>query len=151
MKKNFTVSAKFSIGVIVIIFLFVCSSSAITGLFFSRYCIDSFYRSSEVALSEFSSSLTMFFESKISELNVFTESREVKATDETIHSFKDESGDISILSYEKSQVESDIRTLCKSFARNDSDIAEIYIGTKWGGYATNFDGSMKRGFFLTDF
>lgn len=146
MKKKFNLSTRFSLGIIVIMFLLVCSSSVITGLFFSRNCIDSFYKSSEVALSEFSSSLTMFFDSKITELNVFTESKEVKATDDTIHSFKDESGDISILSYDKSQVEEDIRRLCKTFAKNDSDIAEIYIGTKWGGYATNFDGSMSGGY-----
>ena len=42
--------------------------------------------------------------------------------------------------------EQNIRTLCKTFARHDPDLAEIYLGTKWGGYATNFDSSMNGGY-----
>ena len=88
----------------------------------------------------------MFFNAKEVELNVFAESDAVKASDETIHSFVNETGTIQILGYKKSPVEEEIRKICKSFANNDPDIAEIYIGTKWGGYATNFDSSMSGGY-----
>ena len=33
-----------------------------------------------------------------------------------------------------------------SSQKNDKDIAEIYVGTKWGGYATNFDNTMSGGY-----
>ena len=88
----------------------------------------------------------MFFESKEVELNVFAESDAVKAADDTIHSFVNESGSIQISGYEKSPAEEEIRKVCKLFAKNDMDIAEIYLGTKWGGYATNFDNSMNGGY-----
>ena len=80
------------------------------------------------------------------ELNVFAESPEVKAADDSIHSFVNESGTVQILGYQKSSTEEKIRTFCKRFATFDKDIAEIYLGTKWGGYATNFDGSMNGGY-----
>ena len=88
----------------------------------------------------------MFFSSKEVELNVFSDTEEVRNADETIHSFVNEVGPIQILWYEKSPTEAAIRKVCKRFATNDSDIAEIYIGTKWGGYATNFDSSMNGGY-----
>ena len=117
-----------------------------TSFFFSRNSLDGFYGNAHMALSEFSDSITMFFDAKETELNIFSESDAVKSADESIHSFVNESGDVRIVSYEKSSVEQDIRDLAKNFAKHDSNIAEIYVGTKWGGYATNFDGAMSGGY-----
>ncbi len=147
MAKNIiSLSTKFATFLVIIMFVVIAMSSFITGVFFQNYCIDNYYESAETALSEFSESISMFFKAKETELNVFAESDEVKAADESIHSFVNESGEIKILSYEKSPVEEQIRKICKSFAKNDTDIAEIYLGTKWGGYATNFDSSMSGGY-----
>ena len=147
MKKiQVPLSTKFSAVTIAIIIAVVAISAVTTGIFFSKNCLENFYDSSALGLTEFSDSITMFFDAKEVELNVFASSDAVKAADATIHSFVNETGDIRILGYQKSPVEAEIRKVCKSFARNDKDIAEIYIGTKWGGYATNFDGSMSGGY-----
>ncbi len=145
-RKRLSLSTKFSFGVAVIILIMVAISSITTGFFFYRNSLANFYDSAETALSEFSDSISMFFGAKEIELNVFSETDEVKNADETIHSFVDESGPIQILEYKKSPTEEAIRKVCKSFANSDKDIAEIYIGTKWGGYATNFDSSMNGGY-----
>ena len=145
-KKMISMSTKLTVALTAIILVMIGVSSVSTGIFFLSNCLDNFYESSKTVLSEFSDSISMFFNAKEVELNVFAESVEVKAADQTIHSFAGETGDIQILGYEKSPVEESIRAICKNFARNDSDIAEIYIGTKWGGYATNFDGSMSGGY-----
>ena len=145
-KKRLSLSTKFSFGVAVIILVMVAISSVTTGFFFYKNSLANFYDSAETALSEFSYSISMFFSAKEVELNVFSETDEVKNADETIHSFVNETGPIQILEYKKSPTEEAIRKVCKSFAGNDSDIAEIYIGTKWGGYATNFDSSMNGGY-----
>ena len=145
-KKRIPLSTKLSIGVAVIILAVVMLAINITSSLFSKYCLNNFYDSAGTAISEFSDSISMFFGAKQAELNVFAESEQVKSADDTIHSFAEEKGEIKITSYKKSPTEQAIRTLCKSFAKNDSDIAEIYLGTKWGGYATNFDGSMSGGY-----
>ena len=136
----------FSSAAVLIILSVVALSTAATAFFFQKESLENFHNSSGMELSEFSDSITMFFGAKEVELNVFAESEQVKAADDTIHSFVDEVGDIQILDYAKSPVEENIRAFCKSFAKNDSDIAEIYLGTKWGGYATNFDSSMSGGY-----
>ncbi len=145
-KKKGSLSRKFSVGSIVVMLLMVVISSITTGLFFAKNCLDSFYDSAATELSVFSDAISMFFSAKEAELNVFAESEVVKKADDTIHSFVNEVGDISILGYEKSPTEAAIRKLCKTFASYDKDIAEIYIGTQWGGYATNFDSTMSGGY-----
>ena len=146
MKKSLSIASRFSVSVVFIIVALTVLSQVTVGFFFERNSRENFYGSAGNALSEFSDSITMFFEAKETELNVFAESDAVKAADDSIHSFANEKGEIQILSYKKSAAEEEIRSVCKSFARNDSDIAEIYLGTKWGGYATNFDGSMSGGY-----
>ena len=145
-RKSLAISTKITIGSIVIILIMTVITSVTTSIFFSKSSLESFYDTAEIELSEFSDSITMFFSSKEIELNVFAESNQVKAADETIHSFANEVGEIQILDYAKSPTEEAIRKLCKTFASYDSDIAEIYLGTKWGGYATNFNGSMNGGY-----
>ena len=145
-KKRISLSTKLSLSEGVIILVVAILTINISASFFSKYYLENFYESSGTAISEFSDSISMFFKAKEAELNIFAESVQVQAADDSIHSFANETGAIQILEYKKSAVEQDIRQLCKSFAKNDSDIAEIYLGTKWGGYATNFDGSMNGGY-----
>jgi methyl-accepting chemotaxis protein len=145
-RKSLAISTKITIGSIVIIIIMTAIASVTTSIFFSKNSLENFYETAETELSEFSDSITMFFNSKEIELNVFAESDEVKSADDTIHSFVNEVGDIQILGYAKSPTEAEIRKLCKIFASHDSDIAEIYLGTQWGGYATNFDSSMSGGY-----
>ncbi|MBR1536717.1 MAG: cache domain-containing protein, partial [Treponema sp.] len=145
-KKRVSLSSKISFSVAFIILLVVGLSFFLIGHFFSGYCLNNFYESAGTATESFSDSISMFFEAKENELNMFADCDEVRASDETIHSFVNETGTVQILGYEKSETEENIRAICKLFAKNDSDIAEIYIGTKWGGYATNFDSSMSGGY-----
>ncbi len=146
MKKHkISISTKFSVSSIIIIIAVVAISAITTRVFFSRNCLENFYGSAASQLSEFSDSITMFFGAKEVELNVFAESDAVKAADDTIHSFVNETGTIQILGYPKSPVEKELRKYCKTYEKNDSDIAEIYIVKKWGSYATNFDSSMSGG------
>lgn len=146
LTRRKSISSKFALGLLLIIIAVIAIFSLTTGAFFQENCIENFHESANTVLSEFSDSITMFFSAKQTELNVFAESDQVKNADETIHSFVNEVGDIQILGYKKSPTEEEIRKLCKIFAKHDSDIAEIYLGTKWGGYATNFDSSMSGGY-----
>ncbi len=102
-RKCVSIATKLSIGVSVIILLVVALAANVTGHFFSQYCLDNFYESADTAITEFSDSISMFFNSKEAELNVFAESDAVKAADDTIHSFVNETGTVQILEYEKSR------------------------------------------------
>ncbi|MBP5577701.1 MAG: HAMP domain-containing protein [Treponema sp.] len=145
-KKSISIATIFTAGSVFIVLIVLAISVNIAGYFFSNDNLAKFYESAKTELCVFSDSITNFFNAKEVELNVFADSPEVKAADDSIHSFVNESGSVQILGYQKSSTEERIRSLCKRFAAHDSDIAEIYLGTKWGGYATNFDGSMDGGY-----
>ena len=104
-KKRIPLSTKLSISVAVIILLVAMLAINITSSLFSKYCLNNFYDSAGMAISEFSDSISMFFRAKEAELNVFAESDQVKAADDTIHSFANEVGEIKIPSYSKSETE----------------------------------------------
>ena len=145
-KKRMSLSSKFAIIVFVAIVLLVSISQTVVGRSFENKAAIDFYTSAGNVLAEFSNSITLFFSAKEAELGVFAESDAVRNADDTIHSFVDESGTVQIQDYRKSETEDSVRRIAKSIATNDKDIAEIYLGTKWGGYATNLSGSMKGGY-----
>ena len=86
-KKNISISTKFSASLTLIIFLVIAISLVTTGIFFQKNCMDNFYESANTSLLEFSDAISMFFNSKEIELNVFAQSDAVKNADEIIHSF----------------------------------------------------------------
>ncbi len=144
--KRMSISSKFALSVSIIIIVLIAISQIIVGVSFEKKAMKDFYTSAQNVLEDFSNSISIFFEAKEAELNIFSETSAVKAADDSIHSYIDESGTIQILNYEKSIVEEEIRNVAKVFASHDSNISEIYLGTKWGGYATNLDGTMNGGY-----
>ncbi len=144
--KRMSISSKFAIIVFVVILVVIGISQIVVGRSFELKAMNDFYATAENVLLEFSNSVNLFFSSKENELEVFAESDAVRNADESIHSYIGESGTVSISSYEKSEVEENVRRLAKSFTGNDKDIAELYLGTKWGGYATSLDGTMNGGY-----
>ena len=144
--KRMSISSRFAIIVFVVILVVIGISQVIVGRSFELKAMSDFYTTAGNVLLEFSNSVNLFFSSKENELEVFAESDAVRNADESIHSYIGESGTVSISSYEKSEVEENIRRLAKSFTGNDKDIAELYLGTKWGGYATSLDGTMNGGY-----
>ena len=144
--KRMSISSRFAIIVFVVILVVIGISQIVVGRSFELKAMNDFYTTAGNVLLEFSNSVNLFFSSKENELEVFAESDAVRNADESIHSYIGESGTISISSYEKSEVEENVRRLAKSFTGNDKDIAELYLGTKWGGYATSLDGTMNGGY-----
>ncbi|WP_191013395.1 methyl-accepting chemotaxis protein [Treponema zioleckii] len=145
-RKRMSISSKFALNVSVIIIVLIAISQIVVGVSFEKKAMNDFYTSAKNVLEDFSNSISIFFTAKEAELGVFAETAEVKAADDSIHSYISESGTVQIMGYEKSDVEEDIRKLAKVFASHDTDISEIYLGTKWGGYATNLDGTMNGGY-----
>ena len=103
--KSISIATIFTAGSVAIVLIVLAISVNIAGYFFSRDSMSSFYGSAKTELMIFSDTITMFFKSKEAELNVFSDSPEVRAADESIHSFVDESGAVHILEYQKSHTE----------------------------------------------
>ena len=131
--KKMAISTRFSILSVIIIVSVVTIAAMTTRFFFARNCLDSFHETSAAELTEFSDSITMFFKGKEVELNVFAESDAVKASDDSIHSFVNETGTIQILGYKKSRTEEEIRKLRKEIGFLSSSRREIVYSFYYEG------------------
>jgi len=146
MRQRMSISSKFAIAVLSIIILLIVVLQTVIGTYFEKSALKDFYNSAGNVLADFSNSITIFFRAKEAELNIFASTPEVKGADESIHSFVNERSTVMVSSYQKSDAEQGIRNIAKGIASADSDVSEVYIGTKWGGYATSFDGQMGAGY-----
>jgi len=145
-RKGFTISGKITALVASSIVLVAACLVTISSLALKRTSQNNFYETSKVELGELSDLLTEFYDSKISLVKMMVNEPAVKAADDTIHSFANETGKIHTRSYQASETEQKIVERCKHIYDNENYLAEVYLGTKWGGYATCFDGQMDGGY-----
>ena len=140
MKKRakMSISSKFALAVLAVIFLVIAISQIVVGTSFSKSALNDFYSSAGNVLKDFSNSIDIFFNSKESSVKLFCNTKTVKSADETIHSFIDETGTVQISGYEKSPTELAIRETAQEFAQNDKDMSEVFFGTKWGATLQTF-------------
>lgn len=145
-KARMSISSKFALGVLAVIFLLITISQVVVGTSFEKSALNDFYSSAENLLKDFSNSIDIFFNAKESAVKVFCNSDAVKNADDTIHSFINETGTIQISEYAKSPAELAIRNVAQTIAQSDSDTSEVFYGTEWGGYATNLSHSKSGGY-----
>ena len=145
-RKRMSLSSKFACAVLAAIILLISISQVVVGTSFETKAHNDFYHNSENVLKDFCNSINIFFAAKEASLAGFCSAEPVRCADDTIHSYVNESGTVQISAYEKSSTELAVRAVANIFAQNDKDIAEIFLGTKWGGYATNISGSMTGGY-----
>lgn len=60
----------------------------------------------------------------------------VKAADDTLHNYSAETRDINVKDTVKSKTELELVSLFKHIQAHFPEFAEVYLGTRWGGYAT---------------
>ncbi|MGI5076610.1 HAMP domain-containing protein [Treponema maltophilum] len=70
----------------------------------------------------------------------------IKGADDTLHDYSEETKAVLIKDTRKSKTERDLVELFTLIEKNYPEFAEVYLGTKWGGYATSSQGSMQAGY-----
>ena len=70
----------------------------------------------------------------------------VKGADDTLHDYSKETKAVLIKDTAKSKTERDLVELFTLIEKNYPEFSEVYLGTKWGGYATSSQGSMQAGY-----
>nr|MCR5699309.1 methyl-accepting chemotaxis protein [Treponemataceae bacterium] len=145
-KKVIATSTKFTIGVMFILFLFINLFSITTAVLVIGSSRDHYYENSHTSLTQFSDTIDIFFNSKKSILNLACEDPTLKNIDGSLHSFINESGQIHTKSYPKSQVEKNAYITLKNYFDNHDDLIEAFVGTRWGGFVSSFEGNMSGGY-----
>lgn len=97
-------------------------------------------------LEDIKNSIDIFFDETLNMVDFLTSNETVRSADDSIHSHKDLTEAVRIDAISKSSKEMELVTLFKNVIAAYPDYVEVYLGTKWGGYASCFDGEMAGGY-----
>ncbi|MGP1455048.1 MAG: methyl-accepting chemotaxis protein [Treponema sp.] len=90
--------------------------------------------------------IELFMQHNTNMLQMLAEHPTVLAADDTIHSYVTDTQDVIVRNTVKSPTEQQIVALFKRVQKQYTDFAEVYFGTKWGGYATSWEETMRAGY-----
>lgn len=145
-QKIFSISSKIILIFSILILVFSGITVGLIGKTLNANSLKRFNRIVPRDLVHISNSFRLFFYNTKSVLNSLAEDVDVKNADDTIHSYVLSTEKIRASDTVKSETEQRLVTRFKNVFSNFSEYVEVYLGTKWGGYATSFDGEMPAGY-----
>ena len=145
-KKNISLRTKILLtGIAALCFLIICACSII-GFQVYQVNIRQYDQTSTQQFSLIEQMIDLFMQNNKNMLKMLAEHPTVRAADETINSYVSAKQDVIIKNTQKGSTEQAMVMLFKRIHDNYPDTAEVYFGSKWGGYATSWDGSMTAGY-----
>lgn len=145
-EKMFSIRRKIILFLIVIIVVFSGVTIAFIGSTLNRNSIKRFNRIVPRDLYYIANSFQLFFNSSNAVLSALAEDEDVRNADDTLYSYVSSAKKIKVADTVKSEMEKKLVKKFKNTFSNFPEYVEVYLGTKWGGYATSFDGEMPAGY-----
>ena len=150
--KNRLLAVKFSIRKkLVLVFttailLLVLFVSVFIGYQIRKSDIVSFQKTvlQDMRLAE--SGIRIFFDNTSNMLNMLSEHPYTRAADGSIHSYIGDRENVKASDITQSETELKIALLFKSIYTGFPEYLEVYMGTKWGGFVSSFEGEMSAGY-----
>ena len=88
----------------------------------------------------------LFMQNNKNTVNMLAGHPAVQAADESLNSYVTAKQDLVIKNVTKGQTEQEMVTLFKHIHQSYSETAEVFFGSKWGGFASSWDDSISAGF-----
>ena len=152
LNTNRTLTVKFSIRkkliliFAAVILLLVLSVSIFVGYQVKKSSTSSFQKSITRDMKLAESGIRIFFDNASNILKMLSEHRYCRQADESIHTYTFDTVKVKASDTVKSETEKRLVSLFKDVYAACPEYVEVYLGTKWGGYATSFDGEMPAGY-----
>ena len=145
-KKSMSLRVKILlVGILSLCILILCACSII-GFQVYQVNIWQYDQTSSQQFSLIKQMIDLFMQNNKNTLKMLAEHPVVRAADDTINSYVFAKQDVIVKNTQKGSTEQAMVTLFKRIHDNYPDTAEVYFGSKWGGYATSWDGSMSAGY-----
>ena len=145
-KKNMSLRTKILVaGVVTLCILIICAC-VIIGFQLYQVNIKQYDRTSSQQFALIRQTVMLFMQNNKNTVKMLAEHPTVRAADETINSYISAKQDIIVKNTQKGSTEQAMVALFKRIHDNYPDTAEVYFGSKWGGYATSWDDSMAAGY-----
>jgi len=145
-KKSMSLRVKILlVGILSLCILILCAC-AIIGFQVYQLNIRQYDQTSSQQFSLIEQMIDLFIHNNKNTLKMLAEHPVVRAADDTINSYVFAKQDVIVKNTQKGSTEQEMVTLFKRILGSYPDTAEVYFGSKWGGYATSWDGSMSAGY-----
>ena len=145
-KKSMSLRVKILlVGVVSLCILILCTC-AIIGFQVYQLNIRQYDQTSSQQFSLIEQMIDLFIQNNKNTLKMLAEHPVVRAADDTINSYVFAKQDVIVKNTQKGSTEQAMVTLFKRIHGSYPDTAEVYFGSKWGGYATSWDDSMNAGY-----
>ena len=146
LKVKFSIRKKLILVFASVILLLVLFVSGFIGYQVRKSDVDSFQKTilRDMKLAE--SGIRIFFDNTSNMLNMLSEHPYTRAADISIHSYIGEKENIKSSDISRSETESKIALLFKSIDIGFPEYLEVYMGTKWGGFVSSFEGEMSAAY-----
>ena len=88
----------------------------------------------------------LFMQNNKNTVNMLAGHPAVQAADESLNNYVTAKQDLVIKNVTKGQTEQEMVTLFKHIHQSYSETAEVFFGSKWGGFASSWEDSISAGF-----
>lgn len=92
------------------------------------------------------SGIRIFFNNTSNMLTTLSEHPYTRAADTSVHSYRGEKESLKASDITRSESEAKIAMLFQSIHTGFPEYLEVYMGTKWGGFISSFEGEISAGY-----
>ena len=141
-----SIRTKMIFAVMLTVSVLVVCACLIVGSQMNRINTEQFHRFMEQQLSVVAQTVRSVIQNAEHAVGSLADHPLIKGADDTLHDYSEETKAVLIKDTRKSKTERDLVELFTLIEKNYPEFAEVYLGTKWGGYATSSQGSMQAGY-----
>ena len=141
-----SIRTKMTFAVMLTVSVLVVCACLIVGSQMNRINTEQFHRFMEQQLSVVAQTVRSVIQNAEHAVGSLADHPLIKGADDTLHDYSEETKAVLIKDTRKSKTERDLVELFTLIEKNYPEFAEVYLGTKWGGYATSSQGSMQAGY-----
>ena len=141
-----SIRTKMTFAVMLTVSVLVVCACLIVGSQMNRINTEQFHRFMEQQLSVVAQTVRSVIQNAQHAVGSLADHPLIKGADDTLHDYSEETKAVLIKDTRKSKTERDLVELFTLIEKNYPEFAEVYLGTKWGGYATSSQGSMQAGY-----
>lgn len=141
-----SISKKILSAFFCVILLTIISICVVIGLQMHKTSVEAFYSSSAKELTQISRAVDIFMDSALKMTRLAAEIPLVRSADESVYSYVDETAALSPDSASQSVLGQRMMNYFRLMEKSHPEYAEVFLGTKWGGYATSRTGTIPAGY-----
>lgn len=118
----------------------------VLGLQIRKSAIATFHTSAGKELTQIDRAITIFVDKALKMTTMIAGQSLVRQVDPSIHSYVHETKKIAPKDIDRSELEQNLVAFFKLINTTHPEYVEVFLGTKWGGFASSGDGEMPPGY-----